>query len=284
MGFPIAVLVINLDRSTDRLAFMRDQAARIGFEFERIPGVEGLNVPPDLAPYFAHIKKNKPPIIDDGAVGCYASHLKAYARIRDSGMPAALVMEDDVRVPNDIAAKLQELLSKLPAQWDFVHLAHARIRAVKPLLTLSDGARIVRYSRIPAKGAGYLMSRAGAEKFLNPGILRSWAIDLDTRRPWVFGHDAYGVDPPPLEQLPMPTTIPRAGERRSMRRGLPRPTRLTWTNSPLHTPAALIFNVRQLGPVWWLRCFAVNCFNMLRGKIWKRQRDTASDEARTLPS
>ena len=264
MAMPVAVFVINLDRSLDRLAFMREQAARAGFEFERVAAVDGLRVPVELRSYFAHILKNKPPIIDDGAVGCYASHLRVYQRIVESGSPAGLVMEDDVEVPGNIADVLRDLLDKLPRGWDFVHLAHLPTRAVRPLAALVSGARLVRYSRIPPNAAGYLISRSGAEKLLNPGILRFWAIDMDTRRPWVFGHDAYGVDPPPLLQLAMPTTIPRAPSRRSVRRGLPRPTRFSWTNSPLNTPAALAFNIRQLGPGWWLRCFVSNCSMKLR--------------------
>ena len=39
MAMPVAVFVINLDRSLDRLAFMREQAARAGFEFERVAAV-----------------------------------------------------------------------------------------------------------------------------------------------------------------------------------------------------------------------------------------------------
>lgn len=265
MALPVPVLVINLDRSPERLAFMQAQADRIGFDIDRIPGVDGLNVPPELANYFTHIQKNKPPIIADGAVGCYASHLRAYQRIQDAGAPCGLVLEDDVQLPDNLPEVLDEILHSLPAGWDFVHLAHRPTRAVKPLVALSSGAAIVRYSRIPPNAAGYLMSAAGAAKLLNPNISRFWAIDLDTRRPWLFGHDTYGVDPPPLLQLPMPTTIPKSRTRRSARRGPPRPTTFSWTNFPLQTPAALVYNVRTLGPAWWLHCFAANCASRLRG-------------------
>ena len=252
----LPVLVINLDQSSDRLTFMRQQAERVGLEFERISAVDALDVPDDLASYFAHIQTGTLPIVDDGAVGCYASHLKALRRFEQTDAPAALILEDDARLPENIVQVLDELIAALPAGWGFVHLSRLPMHAFKPIAVLPRGRRLVRYSRMPPGAAGYLISRVGAAKLLNKSILRFWAIDTDIRRPWVFGHDAYGVIPPPIQQLPMPTTIPRL--RRSARRGLPRPTRFSWTNMPFQTPASLLFNLRQLGLAWWVRCAAIN--------------------------
>ena len=102
---------------------------------------------------------------------------------------------------------------------------------------------------------------------LNPAIPRFWAIDLDTRRAWVFGLDVYGVVAPPIRQnKKLPSAI---GYRikSTARRGLPRPTAYSWTNTPLRTPRGLVFNVRKLGPLWWLRCFAINCAIKLRAAL-----------------
>ena len=49
---------------------MRAQLDGLGIPFERVPAVEGLSLPSDLAPYFAHVIHGKPPIIEAGAVGC----------------------------------------------------------------------------------------------------------------------------------------------------------------------------------------------------------------------
>jgi glycosyl transferase, family 25 len=271
----IPVLFINLDQSSDRLTFMRLQAERLGLEFERVAAVDGLNVPDDLAGYFAHIQTGRLPIIDDGAVGSYASHLKALRRFEHTGALAALVLEDDALLPDNIVQVLHELIAELPAGWGLVHLSHAPSHAFKPLGVLPCGDRVVRHSRMPPNAAGYLISRTGAARLLNKSIQRFWAFDTDIRRPWVFGHDAYGVVPPPIEQLSMPTTIPKL--RRSARRGLLRPTRFSWTNMPLQSPASLLFNLRQLGPAWWARCVAINAGKRLgrraKGNVgpWKWQ-------------
>jgi len=245
--------------------FMREQAARIGLEFKRIKAVDALNVPDDLAGYFAHILKGKPPIIDNGAVGCYASHLKTLKIFDESNEPAALILEDDALLPANIMQILNDMLATLPSGWDFVHLAKPPVRAYKPIAVLPCGRRLVRYSRMPPGAAGYLISKAGAVKLLNKSIPRFWPIDTDTRRPWVFGHDAYGIVPPPIQQLPMPTMIPRM--RRSARRGLPRPTRFSWTNTPFKTPASFVFNLRQLGLTWWVRCTVFNAGRRLGAMV-----------------
>ena len=105
----IPVLFINLDQSSDRLLFMRRQAERLGLEFERIPAVDALHVPVDLAGYFAHIQTGKLPIIDDAAVGCYASHLKALRRFEQTDAPAALIRIEitrEIRFPPGVNPNL----------------------------------------------------------------------------------------------------------------------------------------------------------------------------------
>lgn len=248
--------LINLDRCPERLDAMQAQLDGLGIPFERVPAVDGLNLPPDLAPYFAHVIHRKPPIIEAGAVGCYASHLRAYQRIVLSDAPYAMVLEDDAVLPANLREIISTALLALPSGWDFVQLAKPPRHAVHELAGL-PGGHLVRYSRVPSGAVGYLISRAGAEKMLNPTIERVWAIDTDTRRPWLFGLDVYGVVPPPINHHgAFPSTIRTAGKR--WRKGLPRPTPLTWHNMPLHSPAGVAWNIRKLGLAAWARCLAIN--------------------------
>ena len=261
----VLTFLINLDRSTDRLARMQAQFDRLGLSVERIPAVDGLAVPDDLAPYFAHIQLGKKPIIEDGSIGCYASHLQALRRVVETRAPYALVLEDDAGLPENFHAVIDDTLHALPRGWDFVQLSRRHQRAFRPLASLPFGGTLVRYSRVPAGTSGYLISQAGALKLLNPNILRFWAIDTDTRRTWLFGLDSYGVVPNPFRDQGLETTI--RNQRGSARRGLPRPTPYSWTNLPFHTPAAFAWNVRKLGVAWWLRCFIANCSFRSRAAI-----------------
>ena len=271
------VLYINLDRDEHRRRLIHAELDRIGLTATRLPAVDKLAVPPDLAGYFAHVVQKRAPLITPGAIGCYASHLRAYKQIIAERAAATLVLEDDAILDDDLAEVIRQTLAMLPAGWDMVHLGQSPRHAVKPLSALANDRTLVRYSRIPSGTVGYLISLAGAKKMLDPAIPRVWAIDLDTRRPWVFGLDVYGVVAPPIRPNKMlPSTI---GYRikSTARRGLPRPTAYSWTNTPLHTPRGLVFNACKLGRSWWLRCFAINCAIKLRAALAPLARHLAPD-------
>ena len=148
-----------------------------------------------------------------------------------------------------------------------VHLSRRPDRAVKPLAKLPCGRSLVRYSRVPSGTAGYLVSRSGAAKMLNPLIARVWPVDTDTRRPWVFDIDAYGLVAPPLRQEVVASTIKAMGGKRRYRAGLPLPTRYSWTGQTLRSVHSAVFNTRKLGLGWWLRCLVINCAMKVRAAL-----------------
>lgn len=97
------VYVINLARSVDRRAHIIAELRKTGLEYEIITAVDGLKldlndttvVDPSL---FA---KNAFPA---GTAGCALSHLSAYRKVIDEGLDSALILEDDVTLPADLAA------------------------------------------------------------------------------------------------------------------------------------------------------------------------------------
>jgi len=146
----VRAFVINLDRSPDRLHFMQAQAERHGLPFERVPAVDGYDVPDEFARYFAHYRTGEAPLLAPGAIGCYASHIKTWRIIRDRGLPFAMVMEDDAEFDDDIVAALAGALTTLPPGWDFVNLSgRTPQHACKPLARVPYDRHLVRYSRVP---------------------------------------------------------------------------------------------------------------------------------------
>jgi glycosyl transferase, family 25 len=254
----LPTFLINLDRSTDRLTRMQAEFARVGMDFERFCAVDGLNLPDDRKPYFCDAEGVLVSRLTPGEIGCYASHIGVWKRIVAMGVPAALVCEDDAMLPDDMVDVVAELLAVLPTGWDMVHLSRSPDRAFKPLEPLANGRSLIRHSRVPAGTAAYLISREGATKMLAPGTPRRWAVDHDTRWPWLFRMDVYGVNPPPV-RLRNDQSVIRASGRARLRAGLRR--------SPFRTPASFLFNLRQLGPYWWTRCFVANCGVKLRNLL-----------------
>ena len=254
----LPTFLINLDRSADRLTRMQAEFARAGMDFERFAAVDGLNLPEDRKPYFCDASGMLASRLTPGEIGCYASHIGVWKRIIAMGVPAALVCEDDAMLPDDLVSVIGELLAVLPSGWDMVHLSRPPDRAFKPLMPVMNGSMLIRHSRVPSGTAAYLISRDGAAKMLAPVTPRRWAVDHDTRWPWLFGMDVYGVNPPPV-RLRNDQSVIRASGRARLRAGLRR--------SPFRTPASFLFNLRQLGPYWWMRCFVANCGVKLRNLL-----------------
>src|SRR5262245_23349927 len=254
----IRAFYLNLDQEAARLHSIEDQLACVGMPAERIDAVDGSKpLPPELTHYF-----EAKHVMDAGALGCYASHIKAWRQITLMALPHALVLEDDAILPPGLSALLSDIVATLPEGWDMVHLGTEPDRAVVEIAKVGH-RKIVQFSRVPPGAVAYLVSRAGAQKLLHAEP-RIWPIDTDTRRPWVFELEVYGVVAPPIRHnWLMPSTIRARGDkRRTPRRGL----RAAFSN-PIRNLDAFLFNWRRLGPVWWWRCMIVNSALKLRSAI-----------------
>lgn len=250
----IPAFFVNLDRDEGRRTAIEGEIAAAALAAERISAVNGLSVPDDLRSYFftgdaPHSR------LGAGEIGCYASHLKALKLVVERGLGQALILEDDALLPADLPATLARILASLPADWDVVHLSADPCRAVKPLARLDEKRTLVRYSRVPAGTVGYLISQAGARKFLQPSK-RMWPVDTDFRRPWAYGMEIYGVTPRVIgHSSVLPATITHRSRRR---RGIPIPSLQCSTGNPLHSVRGALFNIRTLGLVQWASCLAQN--------------------------
>jgi glycosyl transferase family 25 len=77
----IPAIVINLDRSLDRLAHIKAEFARAGMAFERFSAVDGCELPAGVKPYFCDATGRLVSPLTAGEIGCYASHLAIWQRI-----------------------------------------------------------------------------------------------------------------------------------------------------------------------------------------------------------
>lgn len=190
-------VVINLDRDADRLAHMQREFDKLGLTFQRFAAVNGANLPEHLRGYFAPADANP---LSPGETGCYASHLAICRAIVDGQLPAPLfVIEDDIEFPPDFVALMQDVLSKLPADWDIVRLANEAKRIVAPLARVTGDRRLVRFTTVPPSTGASLISETGARKFLKQQV-RSLPVDQDLRRVWEWDLNTYGVMPPPIRR------------------------------------------------------------------------------------
>jgi glycosyl transferase, family 25 len=211
-------LLINLDRDPDRHAHMAAEFARVGLSYARIPAVLGLAMPAWAEPYFLTPGGKIASNLKAGEVGCYASHLVAARYLLDSGRTSALICEDDLTLPADLAPLLEAALENLPRDWDILRLSNPPKAAYRALAPLPGGRDLVVYSRVPNNTGCHLLSRRGAEKLLAPG-LRTLQIDEHLRRPWRLGMETYGIAPAPLISNIFDSTIDAMEDRGLGREG-----------------------------------------------------------------
>ncbi len=260
------VFFINLDDQVDRRRSVEVQLSAASLVAERIPGVDGDNLPDFAAPYFLSS------LLSHGEVGCYASHLSVWRAIVARKLPYALVLEDDVQIGPDATHVVMEVIRTLPRGWDFVHMdgrPRNRSFAARPLSDLPGNRKLIRYARVPDGAVAYLISNGGAQKLLAPKP-REAPVDTDIRRPWLWDLDLYGVSSPPFSPAGFPSIIEARG-------GRSRRQRKHRIGNSYHSPRSLAFNLWKLGPYWWLRCFAENALSKASRYILRPEGSTQHD-------
>uniref|UniRef100_A0A7S4RTH9 Glycosyl transferase family 25 domain-containing protein n=1 Tax=Alexandrium monilatum TaxID=311494 RepID=A0A7S4RTH9_9DINO len=132
----VAVYVLNLPRDRERRQFMASRLAELGIQPHFVPGVD-LTVPGTYArmkqegiiPRGFDAQKAQQTLNGvGGMIGCASAHLSNMRRIATSGQaqPMAVVLEDDVRLEDDFALKLQRLVTtEAPCDWQVISLKSA---------------------------------------------------------------------------------------------------------------------------------------------------------------
>ena len=155
-------LVINLDRSPDRLAHVSAEFDRIGIAFERVAAVDALRRP-DLSQMPMRIEASLPWRLADTEIACLLSHRACWSMIAVGDDTHVAIFEDDIV----FATKAGPLLADggwIPADAGIVKLETAFRRALVGLLGIGAGHG---FSATPLHGlhlgcAGYIVSKQTA--------------------------------------------------------------------------------------------------------------------------
>ena len=180
---PVPALLINMDRSADRLKWFSDQAEAVGLRFDRIAAIDGERLAIETLPaswgLTATLGAEQAAIL-----GCWLSHRKAWQRAADSGAPWTAIFEDDVHLSPELASFLADI-EWVPVDADAVKLeTYCNSASVSVLSTPArDGRRLHRLSGFPAGAAGYLISGRTAAALLAESELPRHAdvVLFDTR-------------------------------------------------------------------------------------------------------
>jgi glycosyl transferase family 25 len=193
-------LLINLDRSPDRLLVSANLLAQANVDFVRIAGEDGADLSQARidalkAPLYSQYHK----LITAGEIGCYLSHIKCWEYIVENNLPYAVILEDDFTVKGNIAS-LHQYLANINIKWDCIKLIESpqKRKAVESITCLDKS--LVRYNKVPARTTAYVMSKSGAQKMLAKSQQIGRPVDVEFQYWWerelnVFGLLPYDFEP-----------------------------------------------------------------------------------------
>lgn len=97
----IHTFLINLDRDSERLTHMDEMLRRLGIDYERFAAIYGKDI--DAYSYVDERKmwRVEGRRLSPGDIGTALSHRSVYELISERGLSYALILEDDVRLPED---------------------------------------------------------------------------------------------------------------------------------------------------------------------------------------
>lgn len=249
----IPIFLINLDRSKDRWQFMQQQAQALGLEFERVPAVEGRNLPEWLKSEFCDDRMSA------GQIGCYASHLVIASMIVGRGLQHAIILEDDATLVPEFLSVAGQAVASAPQDWDYIHLSSNFKKSVIKVAGLGDHA-LIRYVENPSNTAAYILSNRGARKWLKP-MPRVRPNDLDNRFAWQQDLKIYGVYPA------------LATQREQFASELGRPkVRPRWEPGPLVMLGGRLWNMREIGVRNYVLGAWADALNSFRKRVDGRRR------------
>jgi glycosyl transferase, family 25 len=160
-------LLINLDRSPERLAFFSAQAERCGLVFERLSAVDGRVLSEEQRRAAVAERFEFQPL-NAGEIGLFMSHRRAWQRIVDSGQAYGAVFEDDAVLSMALPAVLAGLERVAPAGDVFKLETTGRTVVLdNEVVSLAEGGHGLQRLRTWHGGtAAYAVSQAGAQRLL----------------------------------------------------------------------------------------------------------------------
>lgn len=195
----LLVLVINLDRSPERLIHMTERLNRLPFEWKRLPAIDGGVLSElrheEVDENLYECQHGKP--LARAEVGCYLSHVKAMRQFLSSGKQYLLLFEDDAYPEEAFVDVLVKLLNQ-PDTWDIVKLSgfHAPhiIKRRKLTHKYCVGVPMTRHLNV----AAVLYNRQAAQQFVDSMLPMSLPFDHALEQPWLYGARLRVVCPNPV--------------------------------------------------------------------------------------
>lgn len=201
-------LLINLDRSPERLAQMQERLACFNLPFRRVPAVDGKKVTFTEREINAlEYERCHGKYVTPTEVACYISHYNAFQLFLESDKEYALILEDDMVLCDDFLFVLDGLM-KNHQDWDMVKLNSTGSWGfpIARKIIFKEYRLVFNLLHKPKSGA-YLVNRYAARKFIQNLLPMIVPYDHEFIKFWKYNIRLFSVLPFPTWEQGEASTI-----------------------------------------------------------------------------
>ncbi|WP_017222436.1 glycosyltransferase family 25 protein [Moritella dasanensis] len=186
------IFIINLDKSTERLATSTKRLEEAGVSFSRIKAVFGADLSEAEKTQHYDAKLNRELFyreLNDGEIGAYLSHRKAWQTIVDRQLDYAIIFEDDFILQEDIKRAKQNL-DAISFDWDYIKLAGYYSRKRKQTVIFKQkiiDMDLIAHSKVITGASATAVSYNAAIKLLASTDKFGRPLDTDLQHWWEKG-------------------------------------------------------------------------------------------------
>ena len=193
------IILISLIRAAARRQLMQERFQALGLDYEILDATDGADLTAAQRARVDHDERKKitryP--LSDNEIGCYFSHLRAMASVASGTQAMAAIMEDDVTLDPRLPTALAAIEAKA-APFDAIdlHRTMKKNEIFAPCAPLAPELSLGRIGYTHMNLQGYVISRQGAQRFLDRTPRIAHAVDKELHRYWANGLDLYGLSRP----------------------------------------------------------------------------------------
>lgn len=209
--------VINLSDAKERMEYMRGELERLDLPYKRVDAILGRELPRPILQF----NEKKFNILTGkhknyGEIGCYLSHLKAFGEFLKSGSAYALILEDDVNLPDNLPELIREAI-KYHQQWDLLRLSSSREGQYLKIADIDSDYSLTYNTKVLKNTGAYVINRKAAKACADKMLPMCLPYDVALDRDWDFGFKTACITPFPIVCEDFPSQINKAKRKRLYR-------------------------------------------------------------------
>lgn len=181
--------IIHLLRARDRAAQVAATQALLPVRCHVMPAVDGQAMTEDQSTAYAKgaLSPKYPFALRPSEVATFHSHRACWQRIVDAGLPAALILEDDLEIDTDVFLPALSLAAEHAQDGDFVRFPIKRREDAGQDVAKADGIRLSRHDAVALGMVAQLVTHGAAKALLAASARFDRPVDTFLQVTWVHG-------------------------------------------------------------------------------------------------